>query len=343
MLITLFYIAYLTILLAVSFVIGVIFLRLGLRWAKAQNVSVRRIMLALVLLTLIQILIVLLLRYLLPTESVTMLISAIVGLLVNAILIPCLVISRFFKISMIRSFQADLPLLLSSILIITLNQFVLRPYVVDTFYIPSNSMAPTLLGSHRKGKCQECGKTTFCMGLLMGRDLKPNMLMMICQENFHVSRSNDYGDQIYKPDRFLVAKFMKPSRWDVIVYQRPGNPRELYCHRLVGLPGEEIEIKDGSVWADGNKLIPPDSIRNIQYTSESQFISSLKMWGAARGPAKLSSDEYFVLGDFSANAEDSRMWNKGAPGHNPYAVPESYIRGVATHIYWPPQRSRMLR
>jgi hypothetical protein len=37
------------------------------------------------------------------------------------------------------------------------------------------------------------------------------------------------------------------------------------------------------------------------------------------------------------------LWLEGAPGHPPYAVPESYLHGVVTHVYWPPQRWRILR
>ena len=48
-----------------------------------------------------------------------------------------------------------------------------------------------------------------------------------------------------------------------------------------------------------------------------------------------------MLGDFSAGM-DSRS-GRGAPGHPPYAVPESYLIGVVTHIYWPPSRWRVLR
>jgi signal peptidase I len=80
---------------------------------------------------------------------------------------------------------------------------------------------------------------------------------------------------------------------------------ENYCKRLVGFPGEEIEIKDDAVWINGNKLTPPDRIRNIQYESQ-PIASSAGMWGGSRGPAKLAEGEYFVLGDFSASAFDSR-------------------------------------
>ena len=140
----------------------------------------------------------------------------------------------------------------------------------------------------------------------------------------------------------IVAKFLKPKRWDVIVFRNPVNPREVYCKRLVGLPGEEIEIRDGSVWANGSELTAPEAIRRIRYVS-GMPASSSEIWGAPGRPAKLAADEYFVLGDFSENAMDSRLWSRGAPGHHPYGVPESYVLGVATHIIWPARRWRTLR
>ena len=54
----------------------------------------------------------------------------------------------------------------------------------------------------------------------------------------------------------------------------------------------------------------------------------------------LADDEYFVLGDFTWRSVDSRFWEEGAVGHNPYAVPESHLHGVVTHIIWPPSRWR---
>ena len=69
----------------------------------------------------------------------------------------------------------------------------------------------------------------------------------------------------------------------------------------------------------------------------------MTMWRAPDRPAKLGADEYFVLGDFSQQAADSRLWETGAPGHPTYAVPQSYLIGVVTHIYWPPSRWRILR
>lgn len=93
---------------------------------------------------------------------------------------------------------------------------------------------------------------------------------------------------------------------------------------------------------DGKKQTPPPSCQGIEYLDHLEGWPE-DLWGSEAKPAKLGPDEYFVLGDFSAKAKDSRLWEKGTPGHPPYAVPVSHIIGVVTHIYWPPDRCRVLR
>ena len=165
---------------------------------------------------------------------------------------------------------------------------------------------------------------------------------MIC-EGFHVHASKTASD-VSGGDRFLVSKFVLPRRWDVIAFRYPADPKIKYIKRLVGLPGDEILIKDGSVWINGQQLELPKSLRGLKHVTEfpdARFQSNI--WGTADQPVKLGEDEYFVLGDFSQESADSRLWQSGAPGHPSYAVPESHIIGVVTHIYWPPNRWRILR
>jgi signal peptidase I len=165
---------------------------------------------------------------------------------------------------------------------------------------------------------------------------------MICRDNFHVTQPTDVGDRVYGGDRFLAAKYLRPQRWDIIVFRYPEDPSTLYLMRLVGLPGEEITIRDGQVRANGEVLTPPDCLRGIEYATEMRDFP-WDLWGTPDHPAKLGPDEYFVLGDFSPQSKDSRLWQNGAPGHPPFAVPESHLYGVITHTFWPPKRWRVFR
>lgn len=164
---------------------------------------------------------------------------------------------------------------------------------------------------------------------------------MIC-ENFHVRETSLSAQTTYPSDHFLVARFAEPRRWDLVAFHYPAQPEILYVKRLVGLPGETIHIDNGAVWANGVPVELPDDLKGIEYLSTVPELSQV-LWGSPERPANLQDREYFVLGDFSANSGDSRTWDQGAPGHSPFAVPHSYMRGVVTHIFWPLDRLRTLR
>jgi signal peptidase I len=198
-------------------------------------------------------------------------------------------------------------------------------------------MAPTFLGEHLTVACPTCGKPAF--GSPPQDHEYPDERLMIC-EAFHVHKSKT-ASNLGDADHFLATKFLRPRRWDVIAFRYPADPAINYVKRLVGLPGEEVFIKEGSVWINGQRLETPDSLQGLQYVTE--FPYEPNIWGTPERPAKLGEGEYFVLGDFSLQSADSRLWQIGAPGHPSYAVPESYIIGVVTHIHWPPSRWRILR
>ncbi|MGE3778694.1 MAG: signal peptidase I, partial [Pirellulaceae bacterium] len=241
----------------------------------------------------------------------------------------------------VRALQAWLPTLLAKVTMVTLVLLVLRPFVYEAFRVPTNAMAPTLLGQHWKGTCPECGKPNYCTPGDERYGIADPPLM-IC-DDFHVIRASDIDKTVHAGDLFMVAKFFVPRRWDLVVFQYPEEPATLYVMRLVGLPGEEVHVEDGSVWIDGVRQTPPDSIRGIEYLSELPDWFGPDLWGSETRPALLGNDEYFVLGDFSAQSKDSRLWERGALGRNPFAVPESHMKGVVTHTYWPPHRWRIHR
>jgi signal peptidase I len=214
----------------------------------------------------------------------------------------------------------------------------LKIFIAEAFIISSNSMAPTILGPHWEAPCPSCGSPCFATPEPGHR----GPVLMICESDRRSYRVANPSDAVYSGDRLLVNKLATPARWDVIAFRHPEAPERIHCSRLVGLPGETVKIHDGVVWIDGRKQRPPKGCKGIEYLDDVEGWPD-KIWGTDATPAKLGVDEYFVLGDFSARARDSRLWQHGAPGHPPYAVPGSNIVGVAEFIYWPLSRCAWLR
>ena len=98
----------------------------------------------------------------------------------------------------------------------------------------------------------------------------------------------------------LVYDARTPKRGEVIVFKPNGNDSShYYIKRIIGLPGETIECKDGKILIDGEEL------------EEDYKTTEIKDLGTLEEPITLSSNEFFVLGDDRQNSEDSRNVNVG--------------------------------
>jgi signal peptidase I len=205
-------------------------------------------------------------------------------------------------------------------------------------------MAPALLGVHSRGTCPQCGATAIIPWTEVWRGLRNFPVQAICTSDHHVFAAGNPGSGKFQGDRILANKLLHPRRWDIVALRVPHDPSVIYVERIVGLPNEQVIIRDGSVWIDGKQQMPSLSCGHLKYVTTVPGGDGMRAeWGTERHPAQLGPDEYFVLGDFSESSYDSRFWREGAPGHHPYAVPASNIVGVVTHIYWPISRWRSFR
>lgn len=123
-----------------------------------------------------------------------------------------------------------------------------------------------------------------------------------------ISRFIPFFDPGDDPVRYL---FRHPRRGDVVVFRFPGNPDRTYIKRIIGEPGDTVEVKGGTVYIDGAPLDEPYIVTKANYTY---------------GPEEVPAKHYFVLGDNRNNSRDSRSWG---------FLPEDNIIGQAWLSYWP--------
>lgn len=132
-----------------------------------------------------------------------------------------------------------------------------RAFLAEAFVIPTGSMAPTLMGAHKDVVCSQCG-TSFQCGASRERNGAEASLVVVagvcpnCRYVNGMDLANDKNHATFNGDRILVSKFTyaltDPDRWDVIVFKYPGNPKQNYIKRLVGLPNETLTLRHGDVY-----------------------------------------------------------------------------------------------
>jgi signal peptidase I len=123
-----------------------------------------------------------------------------------------------------------------------------RTFLLEAYVVPSGSMAPVLLGLHAQLVCEACG-FDYALGLDEPVvDRRPVCLMCGLE-----AAPGEIGAG--EGDRLLVNKSLfelrGPVRYEVVVFEHPIERGEAYVKRIVGLPGETVEIRAGDVWIDG--------------------------------------------------------------------------------------------
>lgn len=109
-----------------------------------------------------------------------------------------------------------------------------------------------------------------------------------------------------------VYLFSEPKRGDIIVFHSPPNPDRDFIKRIIGLPGETIELYRGKLIINNQLLNEP----YVKHLSKDSF-----------SPTKVAPGSFFVMGDNRPRSEDSRVWG---------TIPLDSIVGKLWVRYWPP-------
>ena len=172
-----------------------------------------------------------------------------------------------------------------SIVIAVILALFVRTWAVQAFKIPTGSMENNLLiGDH----------------LLVNK--------------FVFGPAN--GERVLLPMRDI-------RRQDIVVFKYPDEPERDFIKRVIGLPGETVELRNKKVFINGQPLDEP-YVHFLEPASHSQEITSFDV-RERYGPVRVPEGQYFVMGDNRDNSQDSRYWG---------FLPRSYIKGRALMIYW---------
>ena len=101
------------------------------------------------------------------------------------------------------------------------------------------------------------------------------------------------------------------------------DPHKNYIKRLIGLPGEMLEVREGEVYIDDKPLNESYAFHSVKDLPRNQY-----------GPVTVPFDSYFMMGDNREHSSDSRVWG---------FLERKYIKGKALFIYWPPDRIGIIR
>lgn len=160
---------------------------------------------------------------------------------------------------------------------------VLRVFVVDAFRIPTSSMESTLLAG-----------------------------------DFLLVNKTAYGSRF--PGTSLRVPYIRgPSMGDVVVFHPPHLPGKHYVKRVIGMPGDTIEMRDGVVYINDRILQEPYAVRDRERRDgyhpdmkwQGRFLTTSRSRRPTRndwGPIEVPENRFFVLGDNRDNSEDSRYW-----------------------------------
>jgi signal peptidase I len=177
-----------------------------------------------------------------------------------------------------------------SIVIAVILALFIRTFVVQAFKIPTGSMEENLL---------------------IGDHLLVNKFV--------------FGPTATRAERGLLP-VGTIRRGDVIVFKYPEEPERDFIKRVIGLPGESVELREKKVYV-GGKMLDEPYVHFLQPPGQNSEFHEVTSFDVREryGPVTVPPNHYFVMGDNRDNSQDSRYWG---------FLPRDYVKGKALVIYW---------
>jgi signal peptidase I len=173
-----------------------------------------------------------------------------------------------------------------SIAVAVVLALFIRTFVVQAFKIPTGSMEPNLL---------------------VGDHLLVNKFVF---------------SPAVSPVERLVLPMRDIRRGDIVVFKFPEDPERDFIKRVVGLPGDTIEIRNRQVLINGTRIEEPYAHYLFPVGDDEAGGYDVR---AKYGPVTVPPDHFFMMGDNRDNSQDSRYWG---------FLPAHYVKGKALMIYW---------
>jgi signal peptidase I len=134
---------------------------------------------------------------------------------------------------------------------------------------------------------------------------------------------------IFGPTPLAIGRATLPvrpiRRGDIVVFKYPEEPDRDFIKRVIGLPGETVELRNKKVYINGQPIEEQAYVHFLTPpSSDYQEVTSFDV-RERYGPVTVPADKYFVMGDNRDNSQDSRYWGY---------LPRDYVKGKALLIYW---------
>lgn len=175
--------------------------------------------------------------------------------------------------------------------------FILRTFLIQAYKIPSASMYPTLL---------------------VGDHIIVNKMVFGLRLPDSIFYSTPFASEI--PYGKYLFQLEPVHRGDVVVFVYPEDETKDFIKRVVAIPGDTIEVKNGLLYLNGAKAEDPHA--HLELTPNQRMSTSERDYF---GPFKVPPDQYFMMGDNRDKSYDSRFWGP---------VSRDAIEGRAMFIYW---------